>query len=56
MPTNAEVVEKLITDYMNLQRIKQANGGHENKELDYQIKGTVAKLSSMGMNVEDLTL
>lgn len=41
---------------MNLQRIKKANGNQENIELDYQIKGVVAKLSSMGINVEDLTL
>lgn len=41
---------------MNLQRIKKANGDTENQELDYQLKGLVAKLSSFGVNVEDLTL
>ena len=30
--------------------------GHENEMLDYLIKVTTAKLSSMGVNVEDLTL
>ena len=41
---------------MDLQRIKRANGDVENAELDYQIKGTIAKLSSMGVSVEDITL
>ena len=41
---------------MDLQRIKKANGDVVNTELDYQIKGTVAKLSSMGVSVEDITL
>ena len=33
-----------------------ANNDTPNEELDYQIKTTTAKLSSMGINVEDLTL
>lgn len=54
--TEKELVTITIDSYMNLQRIKKENGGHENRELDYQLKGLVAKLSSMGVNVEDLTL
>ena len=54
--TEKELITITIDTYMNLQRIKQANGIQENKELDYQLKGFVAKLSSMGVNVEDLTL
>lgn len=51
-----ELVSVTIDNYMNLQRIKKANGDTENQELDYQLKGLVAKLSSFGVNVEDLTL
>ena len=40
----------------DLQRIKRANGDTVNEELDYQIKVATAKLSSFGVNVEDLTL
>lgn len=28
----------------------------QNKELGYQLRGVVAKLSSFGVNIEDLTL
>ena len=41
---------------MNLQRIKKANGDQVNEELDYQLKGVIAKLSSLGVNVEEITL
>ena len=44
-----------IDYYVNLMRIKAHETG-ENKELDYQIKGVISKLSSMGVNVEDITL
>lgn len=54
--TDKELITITIDNYMNLQRIKQANAGHENKELDYQLKGLVAKLASLGVNVEDLSL
>ena len=49
--TDKELITILIDKYTDLQRIKKANN-----ELDYQIKTTTAKLSSMGINVEDLTL
>ena len=54
--TEKELITFTIDTYMNLQRIKQANGAQENKELDYQLKGVIAKLSFMGVNVEDITL
>lgn len=54
--TEKELIAITIDTYMNLQRIKKENGTQENKELDYQLKGVVAKLSSMGVNVEDLTM
>ena len=54
--TEKELITMTIDTYMNLQRIKRENGDYENRELDYQLRGLVAKLSSMGVNVEDLTL
>ncbi len=56
MPSDKEMINNLIDLYSILQQIKQANGSAENKVLEYQIKVTTAKLSSMGVNVEDLTL
>lgn len=54
--TDKELITITIDNYMNLQRIKKENGNHENSELEYQLKGVVAKLSSLGINVEDLTI
>lgn len=54
--TEKELITITIDTYMNLQRIKKENGTQKNKELEYQLKGVVAKLSSMGVNVEDLTM
>lgn len=54
--TEKELIAVLIDKYTDLQRIKKANNDTPNSELDYQIKVTIAKLSSMGVNVEDLTL
>ena len=54
--TREELISLVIDKYTDLQRIKLANGGKENKELDYQIKVTLAKLSSLGVSVEDITL
>ena len=34
--TEKELITVTIDNYMNLQRIKQANGDTVNKELDYQ--------------------
>lgn len=54
--TREELIAITIDNYMNLQRIKNANGNTKNTELDYQLKGVIAKLSSLGVNVEDLTI
>ena len=54
--TREELICLTIDKYTDLQRIKKANGSIENKELDYQLKVTVAKLSSLGISVEDITL
>ena len=54
--TEKELITVLIDKYTDLQRIKKANNNVENEELEYQISATTAKLSSMGVNVEDLTL
>ena len=54
--TKEELISITIEKYIDLQRIKRANGDAENYELDYQIKVAVAKLSSLGVSVEDITL
>lgn len=54
--TDKELVTVTIDRYTDLQRIKRANAGHVNEELEYQIKVTIAKLSFMGVSVEDITL
>lgn len=54
--TDKELITVTIDRYTDLQRIKKANGDYNNPELDYQIKVTIAKLSSLGVSVEDITL
>lgn len=54
--TEKELITFLIGNYVDLQRIKKANGEFNNPELDYQIVTVTAKLSSLGVNVQDLTL
>lgn len=54
--SDKELILVTIDRYTDLQQIKKANGDHKNEMLDYLIKVTVAKLSSMGVNVEDITL
>ncbi|MBO6112221.1 MAG: hypothetical protein J6P45_04145 [Lachnospiraceae bacterium] len=56
MMTPEGMKDNLIGQYTMLQEIKQGNGGHENKELDYKIKTIAVRLASLGVNVEDLTL
>lgn len=51
-----ELITITIDRYAELQRIKQSNGGQENKELDYSIKLAAVKLSSLGVDIEDITL
>lgn len=54
--TEKELISVTIDRYTDLQQIKKANGDYKNEMLDYLIKVTVAKLSSLGVNVEDITL
>ena len=54
--SDKELIVITIDKYTDLQKIKKANGDHENKELDYQIKVTLAKLTSLGVSVEDITI
>ena len=54
--TDNELKIMLIEQYTNLQRIKKANNDYKNDELEYQIKSTIAKLSAIDINVDDLTL
>ena len=54
--TDKELVTIMIDKYTDLQRIRKANEGHINSELDYQIKVTKAKLESMGVITEDLEI
>ncbi|MBO5341452.1 MAG: hypothetical protein IJ336_03535 [Lachnospiraceae bacterium] len=51
-----ELIITTIDKYTDLQKIKKANGDHKNAELDYQIKVTLAKLASLGVSVEDITI
>lgn len=51
-----QLVSMTIDWYGDLQRIKKANAGHENRKLDYMIQIAALKLSSWGVNVEDITL
>ena len=54
--SDKELIAITIDRYTDLQQIKRANGGQENEQLDYLIKVTTAKLASLGVNVEDITL
>lgn len=50
----AELREKLIQQYTDLQRIKTAVD--KEKEIDYQIKTVKAKLEGLGVVTEDLDI
>ncbi len=54
--TDKELITVTIDRFTDLQQIKKANGDYKNEMLDYLIKVTTAKLSSLGVNVEDITL
>ncbi len=54
--SDKELVIITIDKYTDLQKIKKANGNYENAELDYQIKVMLAKLASLGISVEDITI
>ena len=51
-----EMIDVLITQFTMLQRIKKDEGDHINPALEYEIKSLTARLSTLGVNVEDLTL
>ena len=48
-----EIVCRLIDNYMDLQRIKIANGNVKNEELEFQIKCTEQKLRALKVFVKD---
>ena len=52
--SDKELMGVMIDQYGMLQRIKKANGDQVNSELDYELKLIVAKLSSWGVNVEEI--
>lgn len=54
MPTEKEMINNLIDKFTDLQRIK--NSPNLEKEVDYQIKVTKAKLESFGIVTEDLEI
>lgn len=52
--TEKEQIAILIDQYTDLQRIKAAE--NKEKEVEYQIKTTKAKLEAMGIVTEDLNI
>lgn len=54
MPTEKEMISNLIDKYTDLQRIK--NAADLEKEVDYQLKVTKAKLESFGIITSDLDM
>lgn len=54
MPTEKEMINNLIDKYSDLQRIKVSQDLE--KEVDYQIAITKAKLESFGIVTSDLEL
>lgn len=54
LPTEKEMINNLIDKYADLQRIKKSNDLE--KELDYQIRVTKAKLESFGIITSDLEI
>lgn len=54
MPTEKEMISNLIDKYTDLQRIKNATDLE--KEVDYQLKVTKAKLESFGIITSDLDI
>lgn len=53
--TIEELKTTLIDQFTDYQEIKKANK-EENPVLEYKIKKVAAKLASLGISVEDLTL
>ena len=58
MLTHAQVIKLRLVTYIERRWESERfyDKSNENKELEYQLKVTVAKLSSLGISVEDITL
>lgn len=54
MPSEKEMINSLIDKYADLQRIKKSD--NLEKEVDYQLKVTKAKLESFGIVTESLDM
>lgn len=54
MPTENEMIDKLIDKFTDLQRIKKSD--NPEKEVDYQLAITKAKLESFGIITENLEI
>ncbi|MBQ8325689.1 MAG: hypothetical protein IJX86_01350 [Lachnospiraceae bacterium] len=54
MPTEKEMINNLIDKYTDLQRIKKSD--NLEKEVDYQLTVTKAKLESFGIITENLDI
>ncbi len=54
MPSDKEMINNLIDNYISLQRIKKSDDAQ--KELEYQLKILKAKLESFGIATTDLDL
>lgn len=54
MPSEKEMINSLIDKYADLQRIKKSD--NLEKEVDYQLKVTKAKLESFGIVTENLDM
>ena len=54
MPSEKEMINSLIDKYADLQRIKKSD--NLEKEVDYQLKVTKAKLESFGIVTDNLDM
>lgn len=54
MPSDKEMINNLIDRYADLQRIRSADD--REKELEYQLMITKAKLESFGIPLEELSM
>ena len=54
LPSEKEMINNLIDNYISLQRIKNAENAE--KEINYQLKIVKAKLESFGIITTDLEL
>ena len=54
LPSEKEMINSLIDSYTSLQRIKKAD--NPEKEIDYQLRITKAKLESFGIITHELEI